>query len=81
MKEVVIYTGDHCQPCRMLKSVLDSKKVPYVSRNGKDYEGIVSVPTIDLIESGEVVRRIIGLNSDGLTPGTTINLIQQWTNS
>ena len=78
VREVVIYTGDHCQPCRMLKSVLDSKKVPYEARNGKDYEGIVSVPTVDLIENGEVSRRIIGLNSEGLTPGTTINLIQQW---
>lgn len=72
MKRIVIYTGDHCQPCRMLKSVLDSKGVVYEALEAKSNPDIVSVPTIDFVDSDIVVERIVGAT------GQTITKIVNW---
>ena len=72
MKKVIIYVGDHCQPCRMLKSVLDSKKVAYEAREAKSYADIVSVPTIDFVDGEAVSERVVGAT------GQTITKIVNW---
>lgn len=72
MKKVVIYTGDHCQPCRMLKSVLDSKGVQYESKDAKSNPDITSVPTIDFVDEDIVVERVVG------STGRTIVKIINW---
>lgn len=70
--KVIVYSGEHCQPCRMLKTVLDSKNLQYETRLAKDYADIVSVPTIDMIKDDEVVERLVGAN------GTTVVKIEKW---
>ena len=72
MKKVVIYTGDHCQPCRMLKSVLDSKGVSYEAKDANTNPDIVSVPTIDFVDEDVVVEREVGAT------GRTIVKIINW---
>lgn len=72
MKTIVLYTGEICSPCRMLKTVLESQHIPYEQRNGKDYADIISVPTVDFLEDGEVKQREVGAN------GSVVKKIKDW---
>ena len=56
-KQVKVYWGEDCQPCKATKRWLEKKEVEYeaieVTSENKDEYGISSVPYVEIIEHSE----------------------------
>lgn len=56
-KEVIVYWGEGCQPCKATKRWLEKKDVPYtaieVTADNKDEYGISTVPVVKIIEHSD----------------------------
>ena len=68
------FSGDWCQPCRMLKPVMNEIKMAYPSVMFEDIDvdmneneaskyGVRSVPTVVIVKDGREVNRLTGLQS------------------
>lgn len=62
-KEVIVYWGEGCQPCKATKWWLDKKGIEYeavqVTADNKDELGILSVPVVKIMESNASGGRLL----------------------
>ena len=74
MRTIELYTGEFCQPCKMLKGVLDSKGIPYIVKDLEENPDIKSVPTVYYMEDGVKIDETIGAS------GAVVAKIADWLN-
>ena len=71
MKEILYFTGVWCSPCKQLGPIMDSLQGQINFRKidvDNDTElsvkyGVRNIPTLVLLENGEAVNRMTGLQS------------------
>lgn len=69
MKKILYFTGTWCQPCQVLGPIMESLsgQINYEKidvDNNQDLSiqyGVRNIPTLVLVENGEAVRRLTGL--------------------
>jgi thioredoxin 1 len=69
MKKILYFTGTWCQPCQILGPIMESLsgQINYEKidvDNNQDLSiqyGVRNIPTLVLVENGEAVRRLTGL--------------------
>ena len=71
MKKILYFTGTWCQPCQILGPIMESLsgQINYEKidvDNNQDLSiqyGVRNIPTLILVENGEAVSRLTGLQS------------------
>jgi|TARA_R110000787_G_scaffold6036_1_gene21338 thioredoxin 1 len=69
MKKILYFTGTWCQPCQILGPIMESLsgQINYEKidvDNNQDLSiqyGVRNIPTLVLVENGEAVRKLTGL--------------------
>jgi thioredoxin 1 len=69
MKKILYFTGTWCQPCQILGPIMESLsgQINYEKidvDNNQDLSiqyGVRNIPTLILVENGEAVRKLTGL--------------------
>ncbi len=80
MKKVIRFTASWCQPCKVLAKTLEDVQTNLpieVVDIDKDSDtaiefGIRSVPTLVMVEDGNVLKRVVGIKSS--------KELQEWIN-
>ena len=71
MKKILYFTGTWCQPCQILGPIMESLlgQINYEKidvDNNQDLSikyGVRNIPTLVLVENGEAVGRLVGVQS------------------
>ena len=72
MKEILYFSAAWCGPCKMLGPIMDSlagqinfRKIDVDQDQESSIQyGIKNIPTLVLVENGEVKNRIVGMQSE-----------------